>query len=297
MKVGVYLNIKSDGEDDFGNSFLDTVRSHPKVTEFHKLLLSELELCVSQGEAVFKFKDIVVTRENFDLIIIRGGFKDVATSVQFVKYCLNAGIKVFDNNLHKVRYFINKKADILNFSSANLPIPKTYIFSDLNQIDSNELEFPLIMKGINSSQGKKIFKVNSKADILQIVNEVGGKLSDYLIQELVDYTHDIRLIVIGDRVLGAMQRIPQEGEFRANFSLGGSVVKYDAPEDMKDIAIKTAKSCELLVSGVDILIDKNGKYYVLEANRSPGLKGISEALGINVADKLFDFILEHESLK
>src|SRR5687767_6489784 len=115
MKVGVFSNIKSIGDDDSGNSFMDAMKLRPEISEFHKLFLSKLEVEIEKGNSVFKFGDIVVNKENFDLVIIRGGFSDVATSVQFVKYCQRLGIKVFDNNLHKVRYFINKKTDILNF--------------------------------------------------------------------------------------------------------------------------------------------------------------------------------------
>jgi RimK family alpha-L-glutamate ligase len=158
------------------------------------------------------------------------------------------------------------------------------------------LKFPLVLKASNSSQGKKVYKSNSIEEIGGIVKKTGKDISDMVIQEFIDYDKDIRLLVIGDEVVGAMRRVPKEGEFRANFSLGGSVEKYYAPEDMKKLAISAAKSCDLEISGIDILVDKQGDYHLLEANRTPGLAGISKALGFNVADKLVDYIFKVNDL-
>jgi len=288
MKVAVYSNLTK--EEDTKSPLRVALESHPQVTDIQYIYFCDLQVTLTQDETVFTFGNFTLSKENVDLLIIRGGFNDFAIAVQLVKFCKKHGIKVFDNNLHKVKYFINKKADMLNFALANLPIPKTFIYTDVAQLEISNMEYPLIMKGNNSSQGKKIYKIDAVEDIETLVQREEKKLSDYLIQEYIEYEQDIRLLVIGDEVIGSMRRIPQKGEFRANFSLGGDVELFVAPDDMKELAVKAAKSCELEMSGVDILIDKAGKPYVLEANRTPGMTGISKALGFNVAEKLLDYI-------
>jgi ribosomal protein S6--L-glutamate ligase len=128
-------------------------------------------------------------------------------------------------------------------------------------------------------------------EVVAIVTLLGDRLTKLIFQEFIDYEKDIRLFVLGDNVVGAMRRIPSGSDFRANFSLGGTVEVFEAPEDMKKLAVQAAKACNLQMSGVDVLIDKKGGYWILEANRTPGLAGISQALGFNVAEKLVDYIL------
>lgn len=294
MKVGVYIELNSLATR--GNILLDAFRDNPRITEFHKLLPSTLRVQLVDGQEKFTFKDFELNKENLDLLVIRGGLKDIQLNLQLVKYCQRNGIKVFDNNLHRVGYLINKKADHINFSVSGLPIPKTFIFNDISQVQNEFFEFPIVMKVVSSSRGKKVYKAHSYEEIYAILNTFKDKVSDYLFQEFIDYEYDLRLVVIGDEVVGAMRRIPQAGEFRANYSLGGDVELFDAPEAMKKLAVRVAQSCELKVSGVDLLVDKKGDIYVLEANRNPGLSGISKALGYNVAEKLVDYILKETNI-
>jgi len=86
-----------------------------------------------------------------------------------------------------------------------------------------------------------------------------------------------------------MKRKAKPGEFRSNVHLGGSVENYILTEQEKDSAIKAAKVLGLSVAGVD-LIQSNRGPLVLEVNSSPGLEGIEKASGIDVADKIIEYL-------
>jgi RimK family alpha-L-glutamate ligase len=290
MKVGIYTSLKIDPESI--HNIEAALLANPKVSEVFILNPNELEITSSQKGAVFSFNGKVVNKENVDLVIVRGGFGDINGTIQFAKYCIENGIRIFDNNLHSVKYLINKKSDTIKLAQAGIPIPRTKVYTDISQIQRDELTFPLIVKTSNTGQGKNVRKVDSFEEIISLVEEFGKKLNAFLFQEFIDYEKDLRLVVIGDEVVAAMERIPGEGEFRANFSLGGAVEKFDAPEDMKTLAVRAAKACECEMSGIDVLVDKQGKYWILEANRTPGLTGISKALGFNVAEKLVSYLLK-----
>lgn len=289
MRIGLYTSLKVDHESI--EALLTALKSHAKVDSISILNPLDLEISASKDGIIFDFNGSFLDKESFDLVIIRGGFSDVTTTIEVIKHCHETGIKVFDNNLHRVRYLINKKADIIKFAKAGIRIPQTKFYSNLNELKKGELGWPVIIKTIGTGQGKNVAIAHSFEEAEQIITTLDQRLTKLIFQQFIDYEKDIRLFVLGNEVVGAMRRIPQEGEFRANFSLGGDVEVFDAPQDMKTLAIQAAQACELHMSGVDVLVDKQGGYWILEANRTPGIAGISKALGFNVAEMVVDYIV------
>ena len=112
-----------------------------------------------------------------------------------------------------------------------------------------------------------------------------------MIQEFVRESRgeDIRAIVVGDKVVASMKRKAKPGEFRSNVHLGGTVDNYDLNEQEEESAIKAAKVIGLYVSGF-VLIQSNIGPLVLEVNSSPVLEGIEKASGIDVADKIIEYL-------
>ena len=111
-----------------------------------------------------------------------------------------------------------------------------------------------------------------------------------IIQEYIKFSEgrDLRVIVVGGRVIGAMQRTSTDGSFKANISRGGKGEPYDVDDEMEMLAIQVAKVLDLDVAGVDLLFHNDG-YRICEANSSPGFKGFEQALGINIPQKIFDY--------
>jgi len=100
---------------------------------------------------------------------------------------------------------------------------------------------------------------------------------------------DIRCFVIGDKVIAAMKRQALPGEFRSNLHRGGSASIVKLTPEERSTALRAAKTMGLNVAGVDILRSKHGPL-VMEVNSSPGLEGIEKATGIDVAEKIIQFI-------
>jgi ribosomal protein S6--L-glutamate ligase len=100
---------------------------------------------------------------------------------------------------------------------------------------------------------------------------------------------DIRCFVIDGKVVGAMQRVAQEGEFRANLHLGGVASEVKITREERNIAIKATKALGLKVAGVDIIRSSSGPK-VLEVNSSPGLEGIEEVTGHDIAGMMIEAI-------
>ena len=77
-------------------------------------------------------------------------------------------------------------------------------------------------------------------------------------QEFIPYRYDLRLLIIGDEVF-CMRRIPREGDFRANFSLGGSVEVFEPNADTVALAKKALRAIGMTIGGGDIFFTKNKK--------------------------------------
>jgi RimK family alpha-L-glutamate ligase len=88
-----------------------------------------------------------------------------------------------------------------------------------------------------------------------------------LVQELVRPTgYDLRLVVAGNRVVGAIRREAAPGEWRTNVALGASRVPIDPPADAVRLALAAARAASATLVGVDLLPTPDGGFAILELN-------------------------------
>ena len=179
-------------------------------------------------------------------------------------------------------------------AQAGLPIPKTMLtrFPCKAELVEKVVGFPCVLKVVTGSHGKGVYLCeNAKQfeDLSELVSSLDFKNS-MIVQEYVQYSEgrDLRVIVIGGRVVDAMLRQSTDGSFKANISRGGEGTAFDVDDQMELLAIQTAKVLDLDIAGVDLLFHPDG-YKICEANSSPGFKGFEKALGINIPQKVFDY--------
>jgi RimK family alpha-L-glutamate ligase len=100
---------------------------------------------------------------------------------------------------------------------------------------------------------------------------------------------DLRVLVVGGKVIGAMKRTAPDGDFRANITNGGTGEKFPLTDEIEYIARETAKCLSLDIAGVDLLFDKRG-FRVCEANSNPGFSGFETYCEIDVADVITEYV-------
>ena len=116
--------------------------------------------------------------------------------------------------------------------------------------------------------------------------------SDLLIQEYIKSEFDVRVIVLGGKIVGTMQRDVVEGDFRSNYSQGAKVKSYKLSDLEIEQSLLAAKALDGILTAVDFIPSKNPKTeppFILEVNSSPGSEGIEEASGKNIIKE----VLEH----
>ena len=150
---------------------------------------------------------------------------------------------------------------------------------------------PVVVKLLESTQGKGVILAESRKAASALIDAFRGLDAHFLVQEFVKEASgtDIRALVINGKVVGAMMRTAQDGEFRSNLHQGGSAKKIRLTKEERATAVKAAKVLKLNVAGVDILRSDTGPK-ILEVNSSPGLQGIEKATGKDIAGLIIECI-------
>lgn len=153
---------------------------------------------------------------------------------------------------------------------------------------------PVVVKLLQGTQGIGVVLAESPRAASSVVEAFHGLDQNILIQQFVKESKgaDIRALVVGRKVVGAMKRQAGAGEFRSNLHRGGSATKIRLPVEYRRTALAAARALGLRVAGVDMLESRDGPM-ILEVNSSPGLEGITKATGIDVADSIIE-LLERE---
>lgn len=188
----------------------------------------------------------------------------------------------------------DKLRSIQLLSRKGVGIPVTAYANSPDDIDGLIREVggaPLVIKLLEGTQGIGVVLAETKKAAESVIQAFMGVNSNILIQEFIKEAggSDIRCLVVGGKVIAAMQRTAPPGEFRSNLHRGGSAELVKLKPSERAVAIKAASVMGLNVCGVDLLRSSRGPL-VMEVNSSPGLRGIEDATSKDVAGMIIDFI-------
>jgi ribosomal protein S6--L-glutamate ligase len=150
---------------------------------------------------------------------------------------------------------------------------------------------PVIIKLLEGTQGVGVMLAESIKVAEAIIETLQSTKQNVLIQRFVAESkgRDVRAIVIGDEVYAAMRRVAQEHEFRSNVHRGGRTEAVELDPVYARAAVRAAQIIGLRVAGVDMLETDSGPQ-IMEVNSSPGLQGIENATGADVAGAIVDYV-------
>ena len=150
---------------------------------------------------------------------------------------------------------------------------------------------PVVIKLLEGTQGIGVILAPDTKVAEAVIETLQSTKQNVLIQRFVAESRgrDIRALVVGDRVVAAMRRRAQPGEFRSNVHRGGTTEVVEIAPEYEQVAVRSAQIMGLRVAGVDLLESNEGPV-VLEVNSSPGLEGIETATGLDIAGAIIDYI-------
>lgn len=179
-------------------------------------------------------------------------------------------------------------------SKYGVDIPKT-IFARETADEDTIIEHlggaPLIIKLARGTHGKGVVLAESRKAAKSVMQAFNSQGLSFLVQDFIEESDgsDVRVLVVGGRTVAYYKRQGAPDEFRSNLHTGGTGVKTKLSEDERKMALKAAKSMGLPIAGVDIVRSKRGPL-VIEVNSSPGLRGVEQVTGRDVADKIIEYV-------
>ena len=143
---------------------------------------------------------------------------------------------------------------------------------------------PLVIKLLEGTQGIGVVLAETKKAAESVIQAFMGLKANIMVQEFIKEAggSDIRCFVVGEKVVASMKRQGPAGEFRSNLHRGGTASLIRLTPEERSTAVRAARIMGLEVCGVDLLRSNHGPV-VMEVNSSPGLQGIEEASGKDVA--------------
>lgn len=186
-------------------------------------------------------------------------------------------------------------------SGAGLPMPKT-AFTNYSKEDKSLIDqvggAPLIIKLLEGTQGLGVVLAETRKAATSVIEAFHGLKARIIVQEFIKEAKasDLRVFIVDGKVVGAMKRMGQEGEFRSNLHRGGTAELVKLSRKERSVAVKAANALGLSVAGVDMLQSERGPL-ILEVNSSPGLEGIEKATGVDIAGKIVEYIEANQPKK
>lgn len=214
--------------------------------------------------------------------------KDKYTSALLEK----SGLRLFNSHA-AVRVCDDKMETHLALSGHGIPMPPTIpgllCYNAEAQVSPDNIDFlertlgyPVIVKRSYGSLGKGVYKADDRTELEALCDKL--KCTPHLFQKFISSSagKDVRVIVIGGKVVASMQR-KSDTDFRSNLELGGTAKPVEIDDCLRDMCQRTAKILNLDYCGIDVLYGENGEYLVCEVNSNAFFGGIERVTGVNIA--------------
>lgn len=273
------------------NHFLQS----PKFTELYEWLLMSakrigIELIMKTNVECMTCLGIGEPKEK-DISFILFWDKDI----KLARVLEARGYSLF-NSADAIAVCDDKALTHIMLEKAGIPMPKTWMspmtYENIGYLDVSFLKqvgcclgYPMVVKECCGSFGQQVYLCKNEEEVKEHLN------GDVIFQEYIpsSFGRDIRLQVVGDKVITAMYRYSENGDFRANISNGGKMKPYEWNREQEKLAVQSVKAIGLDFAGVDILFGEDEKPIVCEVNSNAHFKNIYDCTGVNTAD----YIMEH----
>ena len=188
----------------------------------------------------------------------------------------------------------DKLRSLQRLSKAGIGMPKTVFTNysrDVEEVIEHVGGVPVIIKLLEGTQGLGVVLAETRNAAESVLEAFNGLEARVIVQEFIKEAKgaDIRALLVDGQVVGAMKRQGKDGEFRSNLHRGGTAQIIKLNEAELKLAMNAAKVLKLPVCGVDMLQSARGPL-LLEVNSTPGLEGIEEATGKNIAKAIITYI-------
>jgi RimK family alpha-L-glutamate ligase len=224
-------------------------------------------------------------------IIPAGSLEQMIFRVDALHWIEERGVLVM-NSPRAIERSVDKFYTTALLQEAGLPTPETVVCESATEAMNAVLAMgDVVIKPIFGSMGHGMVRVSDPDVAFRVVRSLEQLGLVFYVQRAVDHGgRDIRVFVIGGRVLAAIERRAPEGQWRTNVSLGGAARPFELPPSWEHFALRAAATIGADYAGVDLLPSGDGTVFVLEVNGIPGWQGLKQATGIDVAGAIVEHL-------
>ncbi len=225
--------------------------------------------------------------------------------ILLAQFLESMGIPVF-NSSRSIEICDDKRKTHLSLYKAGVPMPVTILspmtfhtigYSDLNFLDliQERLSFPMIVKEAFGSFGEQVYLARSRKQLEQIIKQASS--TELIFQQYIAASRgrDLRLQVVGRRVIGAMYRY-SDTDFRANITAGGHMRGYRPTDQEQRLAVRAAQAVGCDFAGVDLLFGEDGPV-VCEVNSNAHFKNLLDCSGVNTAEEIIKYVIRQKDTR
>jgi RimK family alpha-L-glutamate ligase len=224
-------------------------------------------------------------------IIPQGSLEQMIYRIDALHWIEKRGTPVV-NSPRAIERSVDKFYTTALLQEAGLPTPETVVCEGVTEAMSAVLAMrDVIIKPLFGSMGHGMIRVSDPDVAFRVVRSLEQLRIVFYVQRAVDHGgRDVRVFVVGGRVLAAIERRAPEGQWRTNVSLGGSAGPFELPPSWEQMAISAAAAIGADYAGVDLLPSRDGTVFVLEVNGIPGWQGLKQATSIDVAAAIVEHL-------
>jgi RimK family alpha-L-glutamate ligase len=224
-------------------------------------------------------------------IIPGGSLEQLIFRVDALHWIENRGVRVV-NPPRAIERSVNKFYTTTLLHDAGLPVPETVVCERAEDaMAAVRAMGDVVIKPIFGSLGHGMVRVSDPETALRVVRALEQIRSVFYVQRAIDHGgHDLRVFVVGGRVIGVIERRAPAGEWRTNVAIGGAATAVSVDPDVERVALAAAAVVGADYAGVDVLPARDGSLFVLEVNGIPGWQGLQRATGIDVAGSIVEHV-------
>ena len=231
--------------------------------------------------------DVVLAR-----IIPGGSLEQIIFRVDALHWIEDRGVLVV-NSPRAIERSVDKLYTTALLHEAGLPSPETVVCESVSDAMMAIRRLgDVVIKPIFGSLGHGMVRVSDPDVALRVIRSLDQTRPVFYVQRAIDHGgRDVRVFVVGGRVLGAIERRAPDGDWRTNVARGGSAHPFELPSSWAELAVRAAAAIGAEYAGVDLLPARDGDVYVLEVNGIPGWEGLQKATGLDVAGAIVDHVI------
>ncbi|NQZ15045.1 MAG: RimK family alpha-L-glutamate ligase [Alphaproteobacteria bacterium] len=295
MKIGILTT----GQVDEDKRLVEAATQAGHEITLLKLMKCSMSVCPDEGQIFYDGEEI---SHSFDIIIPRLNVSYTSYGLAILRQFQALDVYVTDT-AYSIELGRDKLRCLQYLMRKEIPFPTTgYADSkdDIENIFKTVGDVPLVIKLIEGTEGTGVFLVDDVKQAENLYATLNQFDAPVIVQKFIAESagEDLRCFVVGDEIVATMKRESQDGDFRANVSLGGHSSSEELSEQEQKVVLGAAKAIGLNIAGVDLIRSNEGPL-IIEINVSPdfcGEQGIEVVTGIDVAAAIIDYAVNGKKL-